>query len=80
VLFGNSNSGQLAREYGFQDIDGSQPDIWRFIEKVRERGIEAHCDDYRSLGFYAGGPRTLQQCGRAWELPIERLPVSQTAS
>jgi NAD(P)-dependent dehydrogenase (short-subunit alcohol dehydrogenase family) len=22
------NSGQLAREYGFTDLDGSQPDIW----------------------------------------------------
>ena len=26
------NSGQLATEYGFTDLDGSQPDIWRFIE------------------------------------------------
>ncbi len=25
-------SGQLAAEYGFTDLDGSQPDIWRFIE------------------------------------------------
>ena len=25
-------SGQLASEYGFTDLDGSQPDIWRFIE------------------------------------------------
>src|SRR6185312_10557661 len=25
-------SGQLAREYGFTDADGSQPDIWRYIE------------------------------------------------
>ena len=26
------SSGQLAVEYGFTDIDGAQPDIWRFIE------------------------------------------------
>src|SRR5438132_3338502 len=27
------SSGQLAREYGFKDLDGSQPDIWRYIEE-----------------------------------------------
>jgi NAD(P)-dependent dehydrogenase (short-subunit alcohol dehydrogenase family) len=41
------NSGQLAAEYGFTDVDGSQPDIWRFIEEVRERGLDADLDDYR---------------------------------
>jgi len=25
------SSGQLAKEYGFTDVDGSQPDIWRHI-------------------------------------------------
>ncbi len=40
-------SGQLAHEYGFTDVDGSQPDIWRFIEEVREPGLEANLDDYR---------------------------------
>ncbi|MDQ1366696.1 MAG: hypothetical protein QOE57_2738, partial [Acidimicrobiaceae bacterium] len=32
------NSGQLASEYGFTDIDGSQPDIWRFIAEISELG------------------------------------------
>jgi NAD(P)-dependent dehydrogenase (short-subunit alcohol dehydrogenase family) len=41
------NSGQLASEYGFTDLDGSQPDLWRFIEEIRERGAEANLDDYR---------------------------------
>jgi NAD(P)-dependent dehydrogenase (short-subunit alcohol dehydrogenase family) len=41
------NSGQLASEYGFTDLDGSQPDIWRYIEEVREPGLEASYDDYR---------------------------------
>jgi hypothetical protein len=41
------NSGQLAAEYGFTDVDGTQPDIWRFIEEVRERGLDADLDDYR---------------------------------
>lgn len=30
------SSAQLALEYGFTDIDGTQPDIWRHIEQVRE--------------------------------------------
>jgi NAD(P)-dependent dehydrogenase (short-subunit alcohol dehydrogenase family) len=41
------DSGQLAREYGFTDLDGSQPDMWRFIEEVREPGLDANLDDYR---------------------------------
>jgi NAD(P)-dependent dehydrogenase (short-subunit alcohol dehydrogenase family) len=41
------SSGQLAKEYGFTDLDGSRPDIWRFIEEVRERGGEANYEDYR---------------------------------
>jgi NAD(P)-dependent dehydrogenase (short-subunit alcohol dehydrogenase family) len=41
------SSGQLAREYGFTDIDGSRPDIWRYIEEVRERGLHADLEDYR---------------------------------
>ncbi len=41
------HSGQLAHEYGFTDLDGSQPDIWRYIEEVRERGLHANPDDYR---------------------------------
>ena len=34
-------SGALAQEYGFTDVDGSRPDVWRFIEDVargRPRG------------------------------------------
>jgi len=41
------SSGQLAREYGFTDVDGSRPDIWRYIEEIRERGLHANFDDYR---------------------------------
>jgi hypothetical protein len=41
------SSGQLAREYGFTDLDGSRPDLWRFIEEVRERGLEADLSQYR---------------------------------
>jgi hypothetical protein len=41
------SSGQLAREYGFTDVDGSRPDVWRYIEEVRERGLQADHRDYR---------------------------------
>jgi NAD(P)-dependent dehydrogenase (short-subunit alcohol dehydrogenase family) len=41
------SSGQLAREYGFTDADGSRPDVWRYIEEVRERGLQADHRDYR---------------------------------
>ncbi len=41
------SSGRLASEYGFTDVDGSQPDIWRFIEEIRERGLEANHNEYR---------------------------------
>jgi len=41
------SSGQLAIEYGFTDVDGSRPDIWRFIETIREPGRQASYDDFR---------------------------------
>ena len=41
------DSGRLAVEYGFTDVDGTQPDVWRFIEEVRERGLDGDPDDYR---------------------------------
>jgi NAD(P)-dependent dehydrogenase (short-subunit alcohol dehydrogenase family) len=41
------SSGQLASDYGFTDVDGSQPDVWRFIEEIRERDLDANPDDYR---------------------------------
>jgi NAD(P)-dependent dehydrogenase (short-subunit alcohol dehydrogenase family) len=41
------SSGQLAREYGFTDSDGSRPDAWRYIEQVTEHGLTAVHADYR---------------------------------
>ena len=32
---------------GFKDLDGSQPDIWRFLEEIRERGLDAGPNEYR---------------------------------
>jgi NAD(P)-dependent dehydrogenase (short-subunit alcohol dehydrogenase family) len=41
------DSGRLGLEYGFTDVDGSQPDVWRYIEEVTEGGLDADPDDYR---------------------------------
>jgi len=41
------SSGQLARVYGFTDLDGSQPDCWRYISEVREGGKPADVTAYR---------------------------------
>lgn len=41
------SSGQLAREYGFTDADGSRPDSWRYIVEVREAGLPADVTGYR---------------------------------
>jgi len=41
------SSGQLAKIYGFTDVDGSQPDAWGFITEVTEGGKAASVDDYR---------------------------------
>ena len=41
------NSGQLAVEYGFTDLDGSQPDMWRYIEEVRDADADVDLADYR---------------------------------
>jgi hypothetical protein len=39
-------SGQLAVTYGFTDIDGSRPDVWRYMEDV-EAGRDADLENYR---------------------------------
>ena len=41
------SSGQLARVYGFTDLDGSQPDCWRYISEVREGDKSADIAAYR---------------------------------
>jgi NAD(P)-dependent dehydrogenase (short-subunit alcohol dehydrogenase family) len=41
------SSGQLAKVYGFTDLDGSQPDAWRYITEVREAGAGADTSGYR---------------------------------
>lgn len=41
------SSGQLARDYGFTDLDGSQPDCWRYMVEVQDAGKPADVTGYR---------------------------------
>ncbi len=43
----STSSGELAREYGFTDVDGSQPDAWRYIVEVQDAGLPADATGYR---------------------------------
>jgi NAD(P)-dependent dehydrogenase (short-subunit alcohol dehydrogenase family) len=44
---GSFSSGGLAREYDFTDIDGSQPDCWRYMVEVQDAGRPADPTGYR---------------------------------
>lgn len=41
------SSGQLAREYGFTDLDGSAPDCWRYLVEVQDAGLAPCPERYR---------------------------------
>jgi NAD(P)-dependent dehydrogenase (short-subunit alcohol dehydrogenase family) len=41
------SSGGLAKEYGFTDLDGSQPDAWRYLTEVQDAGRPADATGYR---------------------------------
>ncbi|GAA0977031.1 SDR family oxidoreductase [Acrocarpospora macrocephala] len=41
------SSGQLAQVYGFTDLDGSQPDAWRYLVEVQDPGLPADVTGYR---------------------------------
>jgi NAD(P)-dependent dehydrogenase (short-subunit alcohol dehydrogenase family) len=44
---GSFSSGELARDYGFTDVDGSQPDCWRYMVEVQDPGLPANPTGYR---------------------------------
>jgi NAD(P)-dependent dehydrogenase (short-subunit alcohol dehydrogenase family) len=44
---GSLSSGDLAKEYGFTDVDGSRPDAWAYISEVALGGAERSADEYR---------------------------------
>jgi NAD(P)-dependent dehydrogenase (short-subunit alcohol dehydrogenase family) len=41
------SSGQLAKIYGFTDLDGSQPDAWRYVTEIQDQGKPADVTGYR---------------------------------
>jgi NAD(P)-dependent dehydrogenase (short-subunit alcohol dehydrogenase family) len=41
------SSGQLAKVYGFTDLDGSQPDAWRYVVEIQDAGKPADATGYR---------------------------------
>jgi NAD(P)-dependent dehydrogenase (short-subunit alcohol dehydrogenase family) len=41
------SSGELARVYGFTDVDGSRPDAWRYMVEVQDPGKPADTTGYR---------------------------------
>jgi len=41
------SSGDLAKIYGVTDLDGSQPDCWRYLVEVQEAGLPADATGYR---------------------------------
>lgn len=41
------SSGQLARVYGFTDVDGSRPDAWRYMVEIQDPGKPADTTGYR---------------------------------
>jgi len=41
------SSGELAQVYGFTDLDGSQPDAWRYLVEVQGPGKPADTTGYR---------------------------------
>jgi NAD(P)-dependent dehydrogenase (short-subunit alcohol dehydrogenase family) len=44
---GSFSSGELARDYGFTDVDGSRPDCWRYMVEVQDAGRPADPTGYR---------------------------------
>lgn len=43
----STTSGDLAKEYGFTDLDGSRPDAWRYVVEVQDAGKPADVTGYR---------------------------------
>ena len=43
----STSSGDLARHYAVDDLDGSRPDCWRYITEVQDAGLPADTTGYR---------------------------------
>ncbi|WP_026554901.1 SDR family oxidoreductase [Arthrobacter sp. 35W] len=44
---GSFSSGGLAKDYGFTDVDGSQPDCWRYMAEIQDLGLPPDPAGYR---------------------------------
>jgi NAD(P)-dependent dehydrogenase (short-subunit alcohol dehydrogenase family) len=44
---GSVTSAQLAAEYGFTDLDGTRPDVWRYSQAVESGARDVKPSDYR---------------------------------
>jgi hypothetical protein len=42
-----ARSGTSPEDYGFTDLDGSQPDAWRYVAEVQDAGKPADVTGYR---------------------------------
>lgn len=43
----STSSGDLARHYEIDDLDGSRPDCWRYVTEVQDAGLPADVTGYR---------------------------------
>jgi len=43
----STSSGELAKVYGFTDLDGSRPDAWRYVVEVQDAGRPPDPTGYR---------------------------------
>jgi hypothetical protein len=70
------SSGGLAKEYGFTDLDGSQPDAWRYLVEVQDAGrpIPPGTAKTESRGRLDGGLRIPPLLGAATAVPLLGSP------
>lgn len=59
------SSGQLAQVYGFTDLDGSQPDAWRYVPEVQDAGKPAEHHRLSLSARRPGGQSGATASGRA---------------
>src|SRR5262249_41057736 len=75
------SSGQLAKVYGFTDLDGSRPDCWRYITEVQDAGKPADGTGYRRGTLRARrAPVEQQAAERAPGGCLEPQPLRPTTS
>ncbi|CAN5709205.1 hypothetical protein BH24GEM1_BH24GEM1_15370 [soil metagenome] len=61
------SSGELAKVYGVRDLDGSQPDCWRYMREVVDAGRPADAMGYRPPSLRVR--RAVTMLGTRFSLP-----------